>query len=171
MAKAAVTKKAAPKKAVKKVAKKIVVKEGKGRPKAIESPEMMWDMFNRYKKDIKSNPFIVKDWVGGMGKMVYREKEKPLSLEGFNVWCFEQGIISWIHDYFMNKEGRYKEFANICSIIREQIRQDQIGGGMAGIYNASITQRLNGLTEKIQEDGSKEVTIKVKYEKKETPKD
>jgi hypothetical protein len=42
---------------------------------------------------------------------------------------------------------------------------------MAGIYNASITQRLNGLTEKIQEDGSKEVTIKVKYEKKETPKD
>jgi hypothetical protein len=163
-----VAKKAAPKKPA---PKKVVVKEGKGRPKAIESPEMMWDMFNRYKKDIKSNPFIVKDWVGGMGKMVYREKEKPLSLEGFNVWCFEQGIISWIHDYFMNKEGRYKEFANICSIIREQIRQDQIGGGMAGIYNASITQRLNGLTEKIQEDGNKEVTIKVKYEKKETPKD
>jgi hypothetical protein len=42
---------------------------------------------------------------------------------------------------------------------------------MAGIYNPSITQRLNGLVEKIQEDGNKEVTIKVKYEKKETPKD
>jgi hypothetical protein len=46
-----------------------------------------------------------------------------------------------------------------------------MAGGMAGIYNPSITQRLNGLVDKIQEDGNKEVTIKVKYEKKETPKD
>jgi hypothetical protein len=154
-----------------KAIKKAVKANPVGRPKNIETPEIMWDLFNRYKKDIKSNPFIVKDWVGGMGKQIYREKEKPLTLEGFNVWCFEQGVASWLHDYFMNKEGRYKEFANICSIIKEQIRQDQIGGGMAGIYNASITQRLNGLTEKIQEDGNKEVTIKVKYEKKETTKD
>jgi len=154
-----------------KAIKKAVKANPVGRPKNIETPEIMWDLFNRYKKDIKSNPFIVKDWVGGMGKQIYREKEKPLTLEGFNVWCFEQGVASWLHDYFMNKEGRYKEFANICSIIKEQIRQDQIGGGMAGIYNASITQRLNGLTEKIQEDGSKEVTIKVKYEKKENTND
>jgi hypothetical protein len=154
-----------------KVIKKAVKANPVGRPKNIETPEIMWDLFNRYKKDIKSNPFIVKDWVGGMGKQIYREKEKPLTLEGFNVWCFEQGVASWLHDYFMNKEGRYKEFANICSIIKEQIRQDQIGGGMAGIYNASITQRLNGLTEKIQEDGNKEVTIKVKYEKKENTND
>jgi hypothetical protein len=154
-----------------KAIKKAVKANPVGRPKNIETPEIMWDLFNRYKKDIKSNPFIVKDWVGGMGKQIYREKEKPLTLEGFNVWCFEQGVASWLHDYFMNKEGRYKEFANICSIIKEQIRQDQIGGGMAGIYNASITQRLNGLTEKIQEDGNKEVTIKVKYEKKENTND
>lgn len=164
MAKAAATKKKA-------VPKKAAEKKPVGRPKNIETPEIMWQLFQQYKKDTKASPFIVKDWVGGMGKEVYREKEKPLTLEGFNVWCFEQGVASWLHDYFMNKEGRYSEFANICSIIKELIRQDQIGGGMAGIYNPSITQRLNGLTEKIQEDGNKEVTIKVKYEKKETPKD
>jgi hypothetical protein len=166
MANKKVTKKAAPKKVAKKDAPNPV-----GRPKNIETPEIMWQLFQQYKADTKSKPFIVKDWVGGMGKQVYREKEKPLTLEGFNVWCFEQGVASWLHDYFMNKEGRYKEFANICSIIKELIRQDQIAGGMAGIYNPSITQRLNGLTEKIQEDGNKEMTIKVKYEKKETPKD
>lgn len=166
MANKKVTKKAAPKKVAKKDAPKPV-----GRPKNIETPEIMWQLFQQYKADTKAKPFIVKDWVGGMGKEVHREKEKPLTLEGFNVWCFEQGVASWLHDYFMNKEGRYKEFANICSIIRELIRQDQIAGGMAGIYNPSITQRLNGLTEKIQEDGNKEMTIKVKYEKKETPKD
>ena len=166
MAKAVKTKKAAPKKAAKKVEKKPV-----GRPKNIETPEIMWDLFQRYKKDTKSNPFIVKDWVGGIGKEVYREKEKPLTLEGFSVWLFEYGVTSWVHDYFTNKGGNYSEFSSICSIIREQIRQDQVAGGMAGIYNPSITQRLNGLVEKIQEDGNKEVTIKVKYQKKETPKD
>ena len=166
MAKASKTKKAAPKKAAKKIEKKPV-----GRPKNIETPEIMWDLFKQYKKDTKSSPFIVKDWVGGMGKEVFREKEKPLTLEGFNVWCFENEVAGWIKDYFSNKDGKYSEFSAICSIIREQIRQDQVAGGMAGIYNPSITQRLNGLVEKIQEDGSKEVTIKVKYEKKETPKD
>jgi hypothetical protein len=162
-------------KAIKKPTKKAAPKKQKpkpvGRPKNIESPEIMWDLFKQYKKDIKANPFIVKDWVGGMGKQVLREKEKPLTLEGFNVWCFEQEIAGWVKDYFSNKDGKYSDFSAICYIIREQIRQDQIGGGMAGIYNPSITQRLNGLVDKIQEDGSKEVTIKVKYEKKETPKD
>jgi len=164
MAKAAVTKKkAAPKKAAE--------KKPVGRPKNIETPEIMWNLFQQYKKDTKSNPFIVKDWVGGVGKEVYREKEKPLTLEGFTVWCFEQGIAGWVKDYFNNKNESYSDFSAICSIIREQIRQDQVAGGMAGIYNPSITQRLNNLVEKIQEDGNKEVTIKVKYEKKETPKD
>lgn len=157
-------------KAVKKPTKKKPAKKV-GRPKNIESPEVMWDLFNQYRKETKSQPFIVKDWVGGMGKQVYREKEKPLTLEGFNVWCFERGIVTWVHDYFGNKNGCYPEFAQVCALIKELVRQDQIAGGMAGIYNSSITQRLNGLTEKIQEDGTKEVTIKVKYEKKETPKD
>jgi hypothetical protein len=32
---------------------------------------------------------------------------------------------------------------------------------MVGIYNPSITQRLNGLVDKIQEDGTKKVIIEV----------
>ena len=36
----------------------------------------------------------------------------------------------------------------ICTRIRAEIRQDQIDGGMAGIYNTSITQRLKGLVDK-----------------------
>lgn len=158
------------KRATKKAAKKPEAKKV-GRPKNIDTPEIMWDLFQQYKKETKSRPFLVRDWVGGIGKEVMREKEKPLTMEGFNVWCFENGVTSWVHDYFGNKGGKYGQFSHICSIIRELIRQDQIGGGMAGIYNPSITQRLNGLTEKIQEDGNKEVTIKVKYEKKEIPKD
>jgi len=156
-----VTKKAAPKK----VAKPL------GRPKSIETPEIMWQLFVQYVKDTKSKPLIVKDWVGGIAKEVYREKERPLTLEGFEIYVMDKLEMSDLDQYFANREGRYTNYVSVCSRIRKNIREDQIAGGMAGIYNPSITQRLNGLTEKIQEDGNKEVTIKVKYEKKETPTD
>jgi hypothetical protein len=46
----------------------------------------------------------------------------------------------------------YEQYLPICRVIRQMIRQDQIEGGMAGIYNPSITQRLNGLVEKTQNE-------------------
>ena len=57
--------------------------------------------------------------------------------------------------YFANREGRYEDYVSICTYIRRQIRNDQINGGMVGIYNTSITQRLNSLVEK------QETTVKV----------
>jgi hypothetical protein len=157
-------KKAAPKKAVK-------VKEGRGRPKAIETPEKMWELFVEYESWVRQNPIEVQDFVGKDGDEVFRKKNRPLTMEGFEMHVFGKGIATDLDQYFANREGRYSNFVSICSRIRKTIRQDQIEGGMAGIYNPSITQRLNGLVEKVQEDGSKEVTIKVKYEKKETPKE
>jgi hypothetical protein len=52
-----------------------------------------------------------------------------------------------VQDYFANTDGRYSEYATICSRIEEAIRMDQIEGGMVGQYNASITQRINALKE------------------------
>jgi hypothetical protein len=161
----------ATKKATKKAAPKKAQTKPVGRPKNIETPEIMWQLFCQYAKEIKGKPLIVKDWVGGIAKEVYREKERPLTLEGFEIFVMDKLDMSDLDQYFANREGRYTNFVSVCSRIRKNIREDQIAGGMAGIYNASITQRLNGLTEKIQEDGSKEVTIKVKYEKKETLND
>ena len=116
--------------------------------KYIETPEKMMELFLAYKKKVKSTPFIVTDWVGGMAKEVNRKKEKPLTLEGFSTYCFEIGILHRVHDYFGNKNDAYAEFSDICHAIKEIIRQDQIEGGMAGIYNSSITQRLNNLVDK-----------------------
>lgn len=119
-----------------------------GRFKLIESPEKMWEYFQQYRKDIKARPITVKDWVGGQAMEVTREKEKPLTLEGFDNWLFEQNIINGIEQYFSNRDNAYSDFLGICSRIRNVIREDQISGGMAGIYNPSITQRLNGLVDK-----------------------
>jgi len=121
-----------------------------GRNKAIESPEKMMELFSAYKKKAKSNPILKHTFVGKDGKSVYEERERALTMEGFELYCFEQGIINDLGDYFSNKDERYSDFATICHTIRKAIREDQIQGGLAGVYNPSITQRLNGLTEKVQ---------------------
>ena len=119
-----------------------------GKNKYIESPELLLELFEKYVTETKSKPFIIKDWVGGIGKEVLREKEKPLTLEGFSVYCFN--AIGGCMQYFKNVDERYTEYVPICSHIKELIRLDQISGGMAGIYNPSITQRLNNLVEKTE---------------------
>jgi hypothetical protein len=116
--------------------------------KYIETPEIMWELFQAYTKEVKSDPFLVKDWVGKDGDEVKREKEKPLTLEGFELYCYNNEIVNDLGDYFSNRNDNYNSYSPICMRIRKAIRADQIEGGMAGIYNPSITQRLNGLVEK-----------------------
>lgn len=119
-----------------------------GKKKYIETPEKMWEYFLAYKKEIKSKPILVQDYVGKDAEMVYREKERPLTIDGFECWCYDNEIISDLSNYFANSNNKYSEYSTICSRIRKAVRTDQIEGGMVGIYNTSITQRLNNLTEK-----------------------
>lgn len=121
-----------------------------GRTKYIETPEKLKEYFLSYQKETKNNPFIVKDWVGKDALEVYKEKERPLTIEGFECWLADNDIIADLGDYLKNKDKRYEDYAPICSYIKKHTRKDQIEGGMAGVYNPSITQRLNGLTEQIQ---------------------
>jgi hypothetical protein len=124
--------------------------------KYIETPERLWELFKSYELDAKSNPIIVEDYVGKDAELVRRKKEVPLTVDSFEDYLFELGIINDLGDYFSNKDERYTEYATICRAIKRKCRKDQINGGMAGIYNPSITQRLNGLTEKTET----ETTIK-----------
>lgn len=119
-----------------------------GKHKYIETPEKMWELFLAYKKSVKENPIIVKDWVGKDADQIYREKEKPLTIDGFECWCYDNDIINDLSNYFANSDNKYSEYSTICSRIRKAVRTDQIEGGMVGIYNPSITQRLNGLVDK-----------------------
>jgi len=120
--------------------------------KYIETPERLWELFKSYELDAKSNPIIVEDYVGKDAELVKRKKEVPLSVDSFEDYLFELGIINDLGDYFSNKDERYTEYATICRAIKRKCRKDQINGGMAGIYNPSITQRLNNLTERIESE-------------------
>ena len=119
--------------------------------KYIKDPAEMLDLFNRYKVKIKNDPFVVVDYVGKDATPVDRRKEKPLTMEGFENFVADQPGKPWsLTDYFANSNNEYKNFSSICSRIKREIREDQIGGGMSGMFNASITQRLNGLVERTE---------------------
>ena len=120
----------------------------KGQGKYIETPEKMWEYFEAYRAEVKNNP-RTKTVFPGKDAIPQREPlERPLTLEGFENWCADAGIRQDLGDYFANTKGNYSEYSTICSRIKRVIRQDQIEGGMVGQYNASITQRLNALVDK-----------------------
>ena len=120
----------------------------KGNGKYIETPEKMWEYFEAYRSQVKANP-RTKTVFPGKDAIPQREPlERPLTLEGFENWCADAGIIEDLSNYFANTKGNYSDYSTICSRIRRVIRQDQIEGGMVGQYNASITQRLNSLVDK-----------------------
>ena len=117
--------------------------------KYIETPEIMAQLFEDYKNECKTNPRKKHVFVGKDGTSDYELLERPLTIEGFRVYCYDK--IGCVKQYFDNPDKRYNEYITICSHIREVIRRDQIEGGMVGQYNPSITQRLNGLKESIEQ--------------------
>jgi hypothetical protein len=119
-----------------------------GKHKYIETPEKMWELFLAYKNEVKSNPRKITDFYGKDGEERIKPLERPLTLEGFENYVSDLDIISDLSNYFANSDNKYADYSTICSRIRKVIKQDQIEGGMVGQYNASITQRLNGLTDK-----------------------
>jgi hypothetical protein len=129
--------------------------------KLIKTPEALRELWEKYKTHIKANPILVHDFVGKDAHSVHREKQRPFTMAGFEVYCYD--AIGCVNQYFDNADGRYEAYITICSHIRKEIRNNQIDGGMAGIFNPSITQRLNGLTDKqeIKTDQPSEIKVTI----------
>ena len=117
-----------------------------GKQKYIDTPERLWELFLEYKNEVKSNPRLKTEFVGKDGIMVKRPLERPLILSGFR--GFARGKHMSVEHYFANTDKAYEDYRTICSRITDEIRTEQIDGGMTGVYNPSITQRLNNLVEK-----------------------
>jgi hypothetical protein len=146
-----------------------------GKHKYIETPERMWELFCEYRDEIKDNPIqlveqrkgntiIPKGFEGKMpDPVVSLPAQRPLTMEGFQNFLDDSDVITDVTDYFENKDNRYEDYIRICKRIKRTIRQDQIEGGMVGIYNPSITQRLNGLVEKTDNKTDGKIEVQVNY--------
>lgn len=118
-------------------------------PKKV-SVEGFLECFRLYLEKTKSNPFEVHDFVGKDGDEVYRKKQRCLTMEGFENFLEDEFGIGQIQQYLENRDGRYPEYVSIVRKIKRTIREDQVSGGMAGVYNSNLTARLNGLSDQIE---------------------
>jgi hypothetical protein len=131
-----------------------------GRPRNLDSPEQLYELFERYKRDVKANPRIKSVFGGKEFEERAEPLERPLTLEGFELFCWDE--VGCVEDYFKNTNKAYDEFSPICSRIRKEIRRDQIEGGMVGQYNPSITQRLNNLKEHVEQTNVEQPLFKLR---------
>lgn len=101
-----------------------------------------------YKEDLaaQSDQWLKVQYVGKNGERVTDGQKVPMTFEGFKRYCREN--YGCVKPYFDNKDTLYDDFVTICSHIKDEIRENQIIGGLLGFYNPSITQRLNNLVER-----------------------
>jgi len=113
-----------------------------------KTPEALEKAFNEYKEDLKeqSKEWLKVQYVGKEGERAVDPQKVPMTMEGFERFCYDH--YGNVGQYFDNKDGYYDDFVAICLRIKKEIRENQIIGGLLGFYNPSITQRLNGLVEK-----------------------
>ena len=124
--------------------------KGNIHPKRIfKQPEDLYKAFIAYKEHLKqeADNWTKIQYVGKDGMRVTDNPVLPLVMDGFEVFCYEK--YGTIEQYFKNQDGYYEDFIPICSHIRKEIRTNQITGGMLSQFNASITQRLNNLEDKL----------------------
>lgn len=131
----------------------------RGRPRNLDSPEQLYELFEDYKRYTKANPRLKIIHGGKDFEERVEPLEVPLTMEGFEIYCWNE--VGEVEQYFKNVDKRYSEFIPICSHIRKEIRKDQIEGGMVGQYNPSITQRLNNLKEQVEQTNIEQPLFKL----------
>jgi hypothetical protein len=121
-----------------------------GRPRNIDTPETLWNLFQEYIVDLKTkeSEWLKVQYVGKEAQRMEDSFKLPLTFEGFKRYCWDVEL-GCIEQYFKNQDELYKEYIPICSRIKNSIRENQITGGIIGVFNPSITQRLNNISDNI----------------------
>lgn len=116
----------------------------------VEANDLL-EAWEKYKVDVKTvqtEEWLKVQYVGKEGIRMTDGQKVPYTFEGFKRFCRKH--YGEIEQYFLNTGERYNDFIGICRAIKEEIRENQIIGGLLNFYNPSITQRLNGLVEKTE---------------------
>ena len=113
-----------------------------------KSPDELEHAWTLYKESLREEAleWVKVQYVGKDGERVTDPLKLPYTMEGFEVFCYKN--FGTVEQYFKNKDEYYTDFVPICSHIKKEIRSNQITGGLLGVYNPSITQRLNSLVDK-----------------------
>lgn len=109
-----------------------------GQPKKFDSPEQLQTYIDKYFTWCDNNPIREQNWVGKEGSEVYKDKQRPYTIEGL---CLHLDIDRATLLNYQKKEG-YEEFFNIITRAKRKITENNILYGLTGEYNARLVQFL-----------------------------
>ena len=119
-----------------------------GRPRNMNNPKELMDLWEQYKAKIDSCPDTIEQ-ATAKGDIVELRVRKPYLKQGFKSFAYKLKGYS-IKDYLDNK---YDEFSDVVTCIRDEWEDDQISGTLTGRYKApNLVARLNGITENVKNE-------------------
>lgn len=131
-----------------------------GRPRNMKTPEELLQLWDEYKNYIDTH-LDKEQIVTVKGHIVEKKTKKPYLSSGFQSFVFRKHKIS-VKDYL---SGKYEEFSEVVTCIRNEWEEDQVSGTITGKYKApNLVARLNGLTDKSDvksENINRNITIEV----------
>lgn len=133
-------------------------KKKRGRPPKFKTAQELAKAFEDYKAFCEAHPFEIVTTFKGEESV--RTIPRPYTLCGFMV--FVDSMKEW-YDWAKYTRTRGEDFCGVITRIEVEVRDQQVTGGMSGMYNANLTARLNGLTDK-KDVTSKGEKIDLKFE-------
>lgn len=115
------------------------------KPKLIETPERLLELFKEYVKHESENPMHRIDYVGKDGKQVKTPLETPVTFDGFEVYLFQKGIISDLGHYSRNKDERYSDYVPIIAYIRKHCYIHNFKGAAVKLFDPNLIARKLGI--------------------------
>lgn len=144
-----------------------MTQKGDMSPKRIfQKPEQLWGAFREYvdflAKEQGEGAWKKTHFVGKDGLEKHEKMELPLTQAGFYAFYYKKYGKN-IVQYFRNQNGIFDDFSDVVFMIRQEVRDKQITGGLLGHYNSAITARLNNLhdNQNINHGGIESIEIKI----------
>jgi hypothetical protein len=136
----------------KKITYKSDGKNGIGRPRNVESPEMLLEWWDEYKDGVGTITVQVAH-IKGVSTM---EVAAPLTMEGFKAFCHRKKN-SNINGYLTNNNGSYTNFLNILSHIKDEIFEHNFSRASVGVYKENLISRQLNIKEQTETHSTIEV--------------
>ena len=139
-------------------------KHAGGRPPKFKTPEELEAKAEEYFKWCDANPIrIYKSKGAGVSRTAANgsgekadegEKfvDRPYTIDGLALHC---GIGNW----YQWRDDQPEEFRSIINALEARVRDKQVVGALAGVYNTNLTARLNHIAENVNENQSLNLQI------------
>lgn len=129
-----------------------------GRPPKFKTAKQLWDAAAAYFEWADDHPismegssYVYRRMVKGNDELKKAENNgtapRPYTLAGL---CTHAGIRKHWADFRKEYAAKSEEFSDVLDAIENIVRTQQVEGAMVNLYNANLTARINGLTDKTQ---------------------